>query len=675
MEKLPLTVLRGVGPQTAAQLSAIGVHSVEDMLHYYPRSHEDYSHIAHIKSLKPGMVTIQATIKQATGRYVRRGMHITEAIASDATGSVRLIWFNQPYRATGLKAGQSYFITGKLELKSQRFAIQSPRTELVSEMPVHTARIVPIYRETKGVGSTMIRKIMAEALTHIDRLPEVLPESILVSNKLLSYSDSLKELHFPTSSESLQHAKQSLGFTEVFELMLASQLNKQFIAQEVSPSIPFDKEVITSFVEHLTFTLTNAQRIAAWQIFKDMQKTTPMNRLLEGDVGSGKTAVAALAALMAIHQDFQVALLAPTELLARQHAESLTELLKPLGYHKSLGLLVGSMKPAQKKHAQDAYQRGAIKLLVGTHALLQDKVKPLNLGLLIVDEQHRFGVEQRTTLLKLTGKMPHVLSMTATPIPRSLALTMYGELDISLLDELPPGRKPTITELVSPNSRVRMYEYIHKEIEKHHQVYVVCPVITKDTKVNAPSAEIMFERIKTEFKGVAVGLLHGKLKSDDKNSIMERFVTGKIKILVATTVIEVGVNVPNATVMIIEGADRFGLAQMHQLRGRVGRSSDQGYCFIVPSDSKAPSKRLRAMVQSNDGFKLAELDLELRGPGAIYGTLQSGALDLRFAQLHDSRLLASAREAVHEFLERYTLEQYPVLAARVRMAQAVITLN
>ncbi len=677
MEEVKLIDLKGIGPSTAKVLAGIGINSVNDLLHYYPRTHQDYSEITPLSSIKPGLVTIRAEIKQAKGRYVRRGMHITEAIASDETGSVRLVWFNQPYREGALKIGQQYFITGKLELKSQRFAIQSPSVELVSDMPVHTARIVPVYRETKGVSTVLIRKTMAQAVKYAKNMPNVLPDWIIKKYNLLPYGESLNELHFPSSAETLSLAKYSLGFIEVFELMLASSINKQIVASEIAPSIAFDEQVAKDFVAMLPYKLTDAQRKTVWQILKDIEHTNPMNRLVEGDVGSGKTVVAALAAVMAIAKGFQVALLAPTELLARQHAESLSELLKPLKLDSYVGLIVGSLKSVQKKTAQADIESGKIKLMIGTHALLQDKVKPQNLGLLIIDEQHRFGVEQRKALLKSVGKMPHVLSMTATPIPRSLALTLYGELDISLLDAMPIGRKPIITSLVSPNSRDKMYDHIRSEIDKNHQIYVVCPVISEANKNNLVSAEIMYKQLSSSlFKDKRVGLLHGKLKAEEKTAVMESYVDGELDILVATTVVEVGVNVPNATIMVIEGADRFGLAQMHQLRGRVGRSDDQGYCYIVPSDSKAPSKRLRALVQSTDGFRLAELDLELRGPGAIYGTLQSGELDLRFANLNDTKLLVGAREAVNVFIEnKEILKNYPELDRRVRFAQAVITLN
>lgn len=675
MEEISLTVLKGIGPSLAKTFASIGINNVHDLLHYFPRTYHDYSVVTPVKNAVPGMVTLRAEVKQAKGRYARRGLHVTEAVASDETGSIRLVWFNQPYRAEALKPHQQYFITGKLEFRAGRYAVTNPGVELVSDMPVHTARIVPVYREAKGVPTRLIRKVMAEAVKYLDSYPNVLPPAFLKKYGLYPFKTAVHQLHFPESAQSLEQARRTMSFIEIFELMLASKLLKAEIASETAPKISFDEKVAQKFVSALPYKLTDAQRKTAWAILKDMEQTHPANRLVEGDVGSGKTVVAALAAVIALHQGHQVALLAPTELLARQHADSMLEMLTPLGYGSQLSLLVGSLKPKQKKLASEKLASGDIRFIIGTHALLQGLNLP-NLGLIIIDEQHRFGVEQRKQLLKQQGKVPHVLSMTATPIPRSLALVLYGELDISLLDAMPPGRKPIETMIISPNSREPMEKHIREEIAKGHQIYVVCPVITDDNKLKTVSAEATFKRLKTSvFKDNTVALMHGKLKTDEKTRVMQDFVNGRIDILVSTTVIEVGVNVPNATIMVIEGADRFGLAQMHQLRGRVGRSSAQAYCYVVPSDSKAPSKRLQAFSRLSDGFRLAELDLELRGPGAIYGTLQHGELDLRFANLQDTKLLAEARQAVNDFLKNNRLEEFPVLAGRVRLAQAVITLN
>ncbi len=671
-----LTAIKGVGPNIAKKFKALGVNNVAELLDYFPRAHNDYSNISSIKSLRPGLVTISAVIKQAKGRYVRRGMHITEAVASDKTGSVRLVWFNQPYRATAIKPGQIYYITGKLELRRQHFSIMNPSAELASDFPLHTARIIPIYRETKNVNSALIRRTIGGLLKSAAILPDPLPSSITVKYDLLTYPVAVKELHFPSSAENLAKARRSLGFIEVFELILASTLNKQIIEHENAPKINFNIKEMQSFVKSLPFSLTNAQRKTIWQIFKDMERTIPMNRLIEGDVGSGKTVVAAMAGLVSVSNGYQVALLAPTEILARQHAETISELMDKSGYKDTVSLLTGKMTVAQKRAAYERIRNGNIAFIIGTQALLQERIAFLRLGLLIIDEQHRFGVEQRKILLKKSKLMPHVLSMTATPIPRSLALTLYGDLDISLLDEMPPGRKPIITKIISPNSRDKMYEFIAHEIDSGKQAYMVCPIIT-DSFIKGLSAEALYKNLQAgRLKKYRLGILHGKLTDQRKEKVMDEFKTGNIDILVSTTVIEVGVSVNNASVMVIEGADRFGLAQMHQLRGRVGRSSDQGYCFIVPSDSQAPSQRLKALEKSVNGFELAELDLELRGPGAIYGKLQHGALDLKMAKLTDAKLLSEARQAVTEFFDQgFKLSTFPELNRRIRLAQAVVTLN
>ncbi|HSX17631.1 MAG TPA: ATP-dependent DNA helicase RecG [Patescibacteria group bacterium] len=674
---MQLTEVKGVGPELVKKLAVLGVHSVEDLIHNYPRRYDDYSEVVPIKKLRPGTVTIKAVIKQAKGRYVRRGMHITEAVASDDTDSVRLVWFNQPYRETGLKPGQEYYIAGPYELSRQRFAIMNPSVELVSEFPISTARIVPIYRETKGLTSKQIRKLIRELSPTLATSPETLPPWLIKQEKLMPRGEALQTMHFPASREALEAAQRRLGFEEVFELTLASLLNKYELLQDKALAIPFDEQLARKFVGHLPFKLTDAQRKVVWQIYQDMQKTSPMNRLVEGDVGSGKTVVAAMAAVMAMAEGYQVALMAPTELLARQHADTVYKLLTPLGLHNKVSLLVGGMKPKEKEAANSHIASGDVQMIIGTHALIQESVDMHKLGLVVIDEQHRFGVEQRKKLMAKAGHMPHLLSLTATPIPRSLALTLYGELDISVLDAKPAGRQPTVTTICSPNSRAAMNADITKELETGRQMFVVCPLITDSAVSTANSAEKIYEQFRTkDFKKWRVGLLHGKMKPAEKNEIMNRFVAHELDILVSTTVIEVGVDVPNASVMLIEAADRFGLAQIHQLRGRVGRGGHKGYCYLMMSDSKAPPKRLEALERSNDGFKLAELDLELRGPGAIYGTSQHGELDLRVAKLTDVHLIAAARAAAQKCIDTgENLVQYPQLYEHVTRLRAVTNLN
>jgi ATP-dependent DNA helicase RecG len=508
-------------------------------------------------------------------------------------------------------------------------------------------------------------------------LPEHLPSWLVKQQKLIIYSRAIMQMHFPSSATALANAKKRLGFEEVFQLSLAALLNKYELYKETAIAIPFKEQLARDFVAKLPFKLTDAQRKTAWQIYKDISTTQPMNRLIEGDVGSGKTVVAAMATIMALEQGFQVAFMAPTEILARQHAETLYRLLENIGYGSKVGLLIGGLPAAQKKLAQQRIKTGDIGLMIGTHALIAEKVDMHNLGLIVVDEQHRFGVEQRKKLQAKAGHMPHVLHMTATPIPRSLALTLYGELDVSILDEMPPGRQPIITKIESPNSREQLYKKINQELEDGRQMFVVTPLISDTETSKGLSAEEVYERLsKKDFKHRRIGLLHGRLKSAEKDAVMQKFINHEYDILVSTTVIEVGVDVPNASIMLIEGAERFGLAQIHQLRGRVGRGEHQSYCYLIRSDSQAPSVRMRALETINDGFKLAEIDLELRGPGAIYGTTQSGALDLRVAKLSDLHLIAAARNAAQSFIDQgEDLKRYPHLNKKVSALRAVTNLN
>jgi ATP-dependent DNA helicase RecG len=671
-----ITELKGVGEELAKKLAILHIKTVGELIENYPRRYEDYSNILPTNKLKPGIVTIEANITQVNGRYVRRGLHITEAIATDEDGSVRLVWFNQPYRAAAIKHGQPYFIAGEYGLRRGRFSILNPACELVGNFPVNTARIIPIYRETKGLKSHFIRRLIREALSEIKSLSESLPAWLVKQQNLISHTKAVNEMHFPTSPDDLVLAKKRLGFEEVFELSLAALLNKYELAHEHALLIPFKERLAKDFVAKLPFKLTDAQRKVVWTIYKDMEQSYPMNRLVEGDVGSGKTVVAAMAAIMAMEQDFQAAFMAPTEILARQHADTLYKLLNNVNYGEHVGLLIGGMSAKQKETAHAQIAKGDIKLIVGTHALITEKVDMHNLGLIVIDEQHRFGVDQRKKLQAKAGHMPHVLHMTATPIPRSLALTLYGELDISIIDEMPPGRQPIETKLCSPNSRKQLYEKIDKELEAGRQMFVVCPLITDSQTSEGKSVEEVYEKLSKEFKKRKVGMLHGQMKSKEKDEQMQKFINRGYDILVSTTVIEVGVDVPNASIMLIEGAERFGLAQIHQLRGRVGRGAHQSYCFLMLSDSKAPSPRMNALESTTDGFKLAELDLQLRGPGAIYGLSQHGALDLRVASLSDTMLIYAARTSAQEFIDKKeNLKKYPALLKKVAALRAITNLN
>jgi len=670
----PISRLKGVGPQVEQKLSRLGIVTIQDLIFNFPRRYDDYSSVVTTAQLRPGnKATIRAEIKQVSGRYVRRGMHITEAIASDSKGSTKLVWFNQPYRASSIKTGQEYLISGEFTLSRGRLSMTNPSIELESSFPLHTARIVPIYRETAGLKSSSIRKLLDQVRHLIGALHETLPQDMVEAAGLVTLSLSIETLHYPESMLALEEARTRLGFEELVGVMIASELNKQQFKKESGVTVPFNEELAKKFVKNLPFPLTNAQRKVSWQIFKDMEASHPMNRLVEGDVGSGKTVVAIMAAVMALEAGYQVALMAPTEILARQHYENVARQLPS----KNIELLLGSMKVSQKRQAQERIAAGETRFIVGTHALITEKVAMDNLGLVIIDEQHRFGVKQRKRLQSKAGKMPHVLSMTATPIPRTLALTIYGELDISVIDEMPPGRTPIVTEIISPNSRSKMFSLVASQLAEGHQVFVVCPLIEESESLKFASAEKIYQELAHKtLKNHSVELLHGKMSAQDKELIMARFVAGEIDVLVSTTVVEVGVDVPNATVMIIEAAERFGLAQLHQLRGRVGRGRDQGYCFLVMSDSKSPPQRLKAMEYTSDGFKLAELDLELRGPGAIYGLSQSGQLDLRFANIADHTLVMSARQAAISFVgDKRGFDGYPVLRKRVTRYRSITNLN
>lgn len=671
----PLESVKGVGAKTSDQLGLAGLRTVGDIISFIPRTYEDFSEVTNISNIRPGKQTIKARCESISTRHVRRGLRLTTATLADDTGKLKAVWFNQQYRETQLKGNDEFYFSGEFEFSYNRYQLMNPSAEKVGDVVVSTDRIVPVYRAIKGLKSQVVRKILVELKPFMQMLPETLPREVVAKEKLLSRADALTALHFPKSQQDIDQARERIGFEELFGLLLAAQLNKQTHAQLNGWHIPFDKTAVKHFVERLPFTLTDAQRRAAWEIIQDFERHTPMNRLLQGDVGSGKTVVAGLAARQAAHAGFQSAFMAPTEILASQHAETLRKLLEPLGV--SVGLLTGSVKGKTRQELYKQIANGTVEVVVGTHALIQDTVVFHRLGFVVIDEQHRFGVAQRQTLLKKSDHMPHLLAMTATPIPRSLALTIYGELDISTLNERPKGRLPIITKIWSPNSRAQLYNLVEKEIAAGRQAYVICNLIDDNPQNDLKSVQEEYKKLRVgPFKHRQIGLLHGKLKPAEKESVMADFANGKTDILVSTTVVEVGVDVPNATVILIEDADRFGLAQLHQLRGRVGRSSYQSYCYLMMSTSKAPTKRLREVEKSNDGFYLAEVDLQLRGPGEIYGFAQHGELNLQVARLGDTRAIARAQRAAKSFMASgQDLLQYKQLAKQVEQYQRLTTLN
>ena len=673
-----LESIKGVGPKSAEQFAAAGFRTVGDLITFLPRRHEDFTEIVAIADIHPGKMTIKARCEKIATRPVRRGMKVTTATLVDDTGKLQAVWFNQPYRTAQLAGGDEFYFSGEFEFNYNRYQLTNPSAEKVSDMKtdtVQTDRLLPVYRSIKGLKSQLVRKILIELKPLMTMLPETLPLAIVKSEGLVSYGEALLGMHFPKTIEDVTRARERLAFEELFQLLLASQLNRQENAKLEGWHIPFDLAAVKEFVAKLPFALTNAQRRAAWEIIQDFEKQTPMNRLLQGDVGSGKTVVAGLAALSAARAGYQTALMAPTEILASQHAETLSQLLTPFGL--TVGLATGSVKGKARQTLYTQIADGEVAVIVGTHALVQDSLQFHKLGFVVVDEQHRFGVEQRQRLLAKSARMPHLLAMTATPIPRSLALTVYGELDVSILNERPKGRKEIITKLWSPNSTAQLYDLVDEQIAAGRQAYIICSLIDDNPDNDVKSVEAEYKRLRgTRFKHRKIGLLHGRLKSDEKEAVMAAFASGELDILVSTTVVEVGVDVPNATAMIIENADRFGLSQLHQLRGRVGRSDHQSYCYLVMSDSKKPSERLREIEKSNDGFYLAEVDLKLRGPGEIYGKAQHGALNLQIATLADTKLIARAQSAARRFVKSdESLVQYTQLAGQVQKYQRLTTLN
>lgn len=667
--------IKGVGPKTAEQLRAAGLETVQDMLEFFPRRHEDFSLVVPIAEIQPGKQTIKARCEATNLRRVKRGMTILEATLVDDSGKLKAVWFNQPYRAGQLQGSDEFYFSGDFEFRYNRYQLTNPSAEKVTDMPVQTDRILPIYRQVKGLKNQLVRKILAELRPLMTVIPETMPEWLLKKERLASYSDALLGLHFPKSIEEVQKARERLAFDELFQLVLASQLNKQANSTLEGWPIPFDQPAVKKFVGELPFELTGSQRLATWEIIQDLEKPAPMNRLLQGDVGSGKTVVASIAALSSSQSGFQTAIMAPTEILARQHAQTLDTLLKPFGI--TVGLLIGSVKGKARTQLLDKISDGSVQVIVGTHALIQDTVNFHRLGLVVIDEQHRFGVAQRQKLLDKSHKMPHLLSMTATPIPRSLQLTVFGELDVSVLSDRPKNRLPIATKISSPVSAAKVYDAIDKEITAGRQAYVICSLIADSKESDKKSVEAEYKKLKNSVFGHrSIGLLHGKMKPDEKEQVMSDFKERKYDILVSTTVVEVGVDVPNATCILIENADQFGLAQLHQLRGRVGRGEHQSYCYLMMSDTKKPSERLRELEKSGDGFYLAEVDLRLRGPGEIYGRAQHGELNLQIASLADTKLIKRVQTEVEEFIRRGDqLGKYPSLAPLVERYQRLTTLN
>ena len=661
----PIEEVKGIGPKTAEVLNKAGIFTLRDLLYHLPRDYDSFQNAQKIADLQPGQVTVKAKIEGITTRRMRRNLSLTEATIRDQSGALRVLWFNQPYRAKQFDEKKEYYFSGNMQFSYGRYQIQNPSAVAAEDYDTSTSdKLQPVYPARGSIKSQDFKKFIKTLNSQMALISDMIPN-------FPGRAEALFDVHFPETVEQARKGREYLATEELFSLLLAARLNREENQKLKTQAIKCDLDALKKMIAGLPFPLTNAQRRSTWEIIQDMARETPMNRLLQGDVGAGKTMVAALSAFVAAKAGFQTALMAPTEVLATQHAESLAKLF---GNQLSIALLTGSTKhkPELKKHIAN----GEVDLVIGTHALITDDTAFRNLGLAIIDEQHRFGVAQRQKLLSKAHTMPHLLSMTATPIPRSLQLTIFGDLSVSILDELPAGRQPIKTKIVSPVSTKQMWDDVEKELEAGHQVYYICKKIDDKGESELKSVEKEVKKIAHRFKDWPVEYLHGRMKPAEKDDVMTRFAKNEVQILVSTTVVEVGVNVPNATVMVIADADQYGLSQLHQLRGRVGRGSAASYCYLINSDEKAPSRRLREIEQSQDGFHLAEVDLQLRGPGEIYGSLQHGALDLRIATITDTKLVHRADALVKDFLKhKYNVLEYKELHESIRKYQRLTTLN
>lgn len=661
----PLKQLPTVGPRAERLLAKLGLIAVQDLLFYYPFRYDDFSQVSKISGLQSATTaTIKARVDLIKNRRSpRKRMLLTEAILSDSTGTVKAIWFRQPFLTRIIKPGDELFLSGKVEKELLNFQFINPTYEKAKSIMLHTARLVPIYPATARLTQKQIRYLVKLSLGALNKIEEWLPASVIQNQELMGLQNALKQVHFPEKEAILQKARSRLKFDELFLIQLGALKIKADLQKEKAPIISFKETNTKKFVDQLPFKLTQAQRKSAWEILKDLEKKILMNRLLEGDVGSGKTVVAAIAIFNTALNKFQSALMAPTEILAQQHFKTLNNLFSneklKIGLLTSSTIRITDKKEIKKKELLEKNEQGKIDVLIGTHALIQKNVQFKNLGLVIVDEQHRFGVEQRKELKqKVSNKKqapsPHLLSMTATPIPRSLALTVYGDLDLSVLDEMPPGRKKVLTKIVPTEKRDKAYQFIRTKINEGQQIFVICPLVEESDKLGVKAATTEYEKLNREiFPDIKIGILHGRMKAKEKEQVMRDFLDKKCMILVSTAVVEVGVDVPNATIMMIEGAERFGLAQLHQFRGRVGRGEHQSYCLLFTENGgEKVDKRLEALVKSHNGFALAEQDLKFRGPGEVYGNRQSGFfLSLRIARLTDYQLIKKARQEAEAILK------------------------
>lgn len=658
----PVEQIPKINPRHAKELRKLEINTVSDLLFYFPYRHEDFSNLRRIADVKQGdQISVRGIIKDIkaiNGFYGR--INRAEAVVSDDSGSLAVVWFNQSYLANSLKKGDEIFLSGTARFY-KTLQLQNPVYEKINAEgeQIHTARIVPIYRLTANLALRTLRALIYSSLAALHEVKETLPEDIIKDVDLLDIHLTIKNLHFPDDLQVLEQAKRRMAFEEIFNIQKEIFRRKQEQAKQKAIQIPFNKHLVTEFIKTLPFELTPDQKNAAWEILQDLEKATPMNRLLEGDVGSGKTLVAFIAALETVQQNNQAVLLCPTEILAKQHYQSAMKYLE--GYpHISLVLLTSKAiqlngKAIKKAEVLEEIKHGGPQFIISTHAILQKEVELKQVALIIIDEQHRFGVKQREaisekqkSLVKQNSMHPHTLSMTATPIPRTLQMAILGDVQVSQIKRLPAGRKPVKTKFVAPHERSAAYIFINKQISEGRQVFVVTPLIEESDRLGVKAATTEKENLQKIFPRIDIDLLHGRMKSADKEKVMQRFLDGQSKILVSTSIIEVGIDVPNASVMVIEGADRFGLAELHQFRGRVGRAEHQSYCFLfTESENPQVAERLESFSKIQDGFKLAEIDLENRGFGNILGQEQSGFITFKFFDFRKHQDLAEkAKELI-----------------------------
>jgi ATP-dependent DNA helicase RecG len=669
----PVMELDGVGKVNAERLANLDVHTIRDLLYHFPRRYDDYTHLTTINKLQAGHeVTICGVVSRAKLSRTKSGRPIYRVSLSDGTGSIQVTWFNQPHLARTIRPGREIVVSGTVDSYLGQPIFTSPEWEPLQRKLLHTGRLVPRYSLTEGLGMRYLRRVIRKTLDQwIPRITDPMPTSLLARRGLMPLGQALDQIHFPKDRDALYRAKQRLCFDEFFLLQLGLMLRRQERLKRTGRELEVPEGLVKEFEANLAFTPTGAQRRAVQEIIADLGKPIPMARLLQGDVGSGKTVVAAAATLVAVRNGLQAAIMAPTSILAEQLHTTLSDMLNPWPDIRC-ELLVGGLPEDAKDAIREHAATGATQVVVGTHALIQESVRFARLGLVVVDEQHRFGVAQREALqAKGTFFEPHMLAMSATPIPRTLALTIYGDLDVSILDEIPPSRQRVITAVRDDLARERIYAFIDAQLEAGRQAFIVCPLIEGDDDTDVTAAIKEHRRLQDQvLPQWRTALLHGRMPAQDKERIMAQFRDGAYDLLVTTPVIEVGVDVPNATVMMIEDADRFGLAQLHQLRGRVGRGKAKSYCILMTGDpSETGRERLRLAERIHDGFVLAEKDLEMRGPGDFFGVRQHGLPDLKVASLGDQDTLEMAREEAEALFESdpaLSAENHRLLAASIR---------